>query len=49
MKSSDSLFINLLTLILSQSLIAATLGKFILSSLKVMVTSFQSISIVSHK
>ena len=48
-KSKGSLFINLLTLILSWSLIIAILGKSILLPLKVTVTSFQSISNVSHK
>ena len=48
-KSSGSLFINLLTLILSCSLITTILGKFILSSLKVTVISFQCIYSVSHK
>ena len=48
-KSKGSLFISHLTLILSWSLIIATLGKSVLSPLKVTVTSFQSISNVSHK
>ena len=41
-KSKGSLFINRLTLILSWSLSITTLGKSILSPLKVTVTSFQS-------
>ena len=48
-KSKGSLFINCLTLILSWSLIITALGKSISSPLKVTVTSFQSISSVSHK
>ena len=48
-KSKGSLFINCLTLLLSWSLIIMTLGKSILPPLKVTVTSFQSISSVSHK
>ena len=48
-KSKGPLFINHLTLISSWSLIITTLGKSILSLLKVTVTSFQSISNVSHK
>ena len=47
-KSKGFLFINCLTLILSWSLIITTLGKSISSPLKVTVTSFQSISNVSH-
>ena len=47
-KSNSCLFIKHLTLILSWSLIVTTLGKLILFSLKVTVTSFQSISHVSH-
>ena len=48
-KINGSLLINLLTLILSHILIAIILGNSILLSLKVTVTSFQSISSVSHK
>ena len=48
-KSKGSLFINHLALILSWRLIITTLGKSILSLLKVTVSSFQSISNVSHK
>ena len=44
-KSKGSFFIKHLTLILSLSLIVTTLGKLILLSLKVTVTSFQSISL----
>ena len=47
--SNGSLFIKCLTLILSLSLIVTTLGKLILFSLKVTVTSFQSISNVSQR
>ena len=47
-KSKGSLFIKHLILILSQSLIVTTLDNLILLSLKVTVTSFQSISKVSH-
>ena len=47
-KSNGCLFIKHLTLILSWSLNVTTLGKLILFSLKVTVTSFQSISHVSH-
>ena len=47
-KSNMCLFIKCLTLILSWSLIVTTLGKLILLSLKVTVTSFQSISNISH-
>ena len=47
-KSSGSFFIQHLTLILSLSLIVTILGKLILLSLKVMLTSFQSISRVSQ-
>ena len=46
-KSRSSFFIKYLILILSLSLIVTTLGKLILLSLKVTVTSFQSISRVS--
>ena len=48
-KSNTSLFISLLTFILSWSLIITTMGKSILLLLKVTVTSFQSIYSVSHK
>ena len=48
-KFNGSLCINLLTLILSHILIATILGNSILLSLKVTVTSFQSISSVSHR
>ena len=48
-KNKGSLFISHLTLILSWSLIIMTLGKSILLLFKVTVTSFQSISNVSHK
>ena len=47
-KSKGSLLIRCLTLILSWSLIVTTLGKLILFSLKVTMTSFQSISNVFH-
>ena len=47
-KSKGSLFIKNLTLILSWSLIVTILGKLIWLSLKVTVTSFQSIFCVSH-
>ena len=47
-KSRGSLFNKHLTLILSWSLIVTTLGKLNLLSLKVTVTSFQSISSMSH-
>ena len=47
-KGNGSLFIKHLTLILSWSLIVTTLGKLILLSLKITVTSLQSISSVSH-
>ena len=47
-KSSGSFFIRHLILILSLSLIKTILGKLILSSLKVTLTSFQSISRVSQ-
>ena len=47
-KSKGSLLIKHLTLILSCSLTVTTLGKLILFSLKVTVTSFQSISNVSY-
>ena len=47
-KSKGSFFIKHLTLILSWSLIVTTLGKLISFSLKVTVTSFQSISNVYH-
>ena len=47
-KSRGSFFIKYLILILSWSLIVTTLGKLILLSLKVTLTSFQSISRVSH-
>ena len=47
-KSKGFLFINHLTLNLSWSLIITTLGKSILLPLKVTVTSFQSISNISH-
>ena len=48
-KSKGFLFMNLITLILSWSLITSTLGKSILLPLKVTVTSFQLISNVFHK
>ena len=48
-KSNGFLFIKCLTLILSWSLIVTTLGKLILFSLKITVTSFQSISNVSQR
>ena len=47
-KSKGSLFIKHLTLILSWSLIVTILGRLILFSFKVTMTSFQSISNVSH-
>ena len=47
-KSRGSFFIKHLILILSLSLIVTTLGKLILLSLKVTLTSFQSISRVSQ-
>ena len=47
-KSNGCLFIKHLTLFLSWSLIVTNLGKLILLSFKVTVTSFQSISNVSH-
>ena len=47
-KSRGSIFIKHLILILSWSLIVTTLGKLILLSLKVTLTSFQSISRVSQ-
>ena len=46
-KSRGSFFIECLFLILSWSLIVTALGKLILLSLKVTVTSFQSISRMS--
>ena len=47
-KSRGSFFIKHLILILSWSLIVTTLGKLILLSLKVTLTSFQSISRLSQ-
>ena len=47
-KSSGSFFIMHLILLLSLSIIVAILGKLILLSLKVTLTSFQSISKVSQ-
>ena len=47
-KSRGSFFIKHLILMLSLSLIVTTLGKLILLSLKVTLTSFQSISRVSQ-
>ena len=47
-KSRGSFFIKHLTLILSRSLIVTTLGKLILISLKITLTSFQTISRVSQ-
>ena len=48
-KSKGSLFIKCLTLILSWGLIVTTLRKLNLLSLKVTMTSFQSISSVPHR
>ena len=48
-KGNGSFFIMNLILILSLSLIVTILGKLILLSLKVILTSFQSISKVSQK
>ena len=47
-KSRGSFFIKCLILILSLSLIVTTVGKLILLSLKVTLTSFQSISKISQ-